>query len=63
MSYGRSVVFKNRAYSISQAATVGKHFLFIEDFLEAIGASVVGYYLGKFVDYAVKAIKDRLNNR
>ena len=35
----------------------------VKDFLEAVGAGVVGYYPGKFVDYAVKAIKDRLNNR
>ena len=34
----------------------------VKDFLEAVGASVVGGYLVKLVDYVVKAIKDRLNN-
>ena len=32
-------------------------------FIEAVGATVVGHYVCKAVDYAIKSIRDWLNNR
>ena len=35
----------------------------VKDFIEAVGASVAGYYICKAVDFVVKSVKDWLNNR
>ena len=32
-------------------------------FLEAVGATIVGHYVCRAVDYAIRLIKDRLNDR